>query len=444
MTDFSYEQRQMRKTWSAAQRRLGEAVARRKSHGQLGAQPRPALATKDPRIRVVTEYKAYRNEDGSKNLKQADIADYYAFKRKQEKGASRKRENEALQRVWEQLSDRERALLTQINLLASQQSAVAAKLKDLAFSEFLAQPGHGGLGAAAEQYEALSRPHHVRVQANEVLDPTVIPAPQPLSTRYSNCRRQRSSEQDTYTQTLVRSAKETLRQMSASGSGKQRVPSPQPGSRGMRPGSSEPFLIADLSRASSLERRAVLRDGKDPRDGLTSGVGYPARVVSTHALGTAHLSSLDRDDSGPARSKHGHSESLGLVTGGAALQAAPAGAPRAKPANEAARRPRSDAKSDSLVGRSTDLIVTQSLGEKVMAARLQEPSLSPRNNLEVYRDEDLSHPAGRYSGSRHGRASPASRDLHDGRPVSASQTGEYSLEVQERGGSLKLRSVSHS
>ena len=50
---------------------------------------------------MVEDYKEFKNEDGSKNVKKTDIEDYYAFKRRQEKSANRRRESEGLKRVWE-------------------------------------------------------------------------------------------------------------------------------------------------------------------------------------------------------------------------------------------------------------------------------------------------------------------------------------------------------
>ena len=52
--------------------------------------------------------------------------------------------------------------------------------------------------------------------------------------------------------------------------------------------------------------------------------------------------------------------------------------------SELARHARTDERSDSLIALSTDLIVTQSQGEKVMAARLQEPTLSPSCHVDLY------------------------------------------------------------
>ena len=47
------------------------------------------------------EYTEFKNEDGFKNVKKSDIQDYYAFKKRQEKSANKKKEKEGLKRVWD-------------------------------------------------------------------------------------------------------------------------------------------------------------------------------------------------------------------------------------------------------------------------------------------------------------------------------------------------------
>ena len=54
----------------------------------------PSTINKEPRIKIVSEYKEFKNEDGFKDVKKAEIADYYVFKKKQEKGVHRKKANE--------------------------------------------------------------------------------------------------------------------------------------------------------------------------------------------------------------------------------------------------------------------------------------------------------------------------------------------------------------
>ena len=39
----------------------------------------------------MEEYKEIKNDDGSKNVKKMDIDDYYAFKKRQEKTANKKK-----------------------------------------------------------------------------------------------------------------------------------------------------------------------------------------------------------------------------------------------------------------------------------------------------------------------------------------------------------------
>ena len=161
MTDFSYEQQQMRKNWCTNQRRLSEAVDRRK--GRYVQRPQTVVAKKEPKIKMVMEYKEFKNEDGSKNVKKAEIADYYAFKKKQERSVNRRKKDEGMKRVWEQLSDKEKMILEQINFLMSQQSVVVARLKELAFTEFINEPSPGQSETAAERIDALGRPRHVKV-----------------------------------------------------------------------------------------------------------------------------------------------------------------------------------------------------------------------------------------------------------------------------------------
>ena len=231
--------------------------------------------------------------------------------------------------------------------------------------------------------------------------------------------------------------------MSATGRGKHRAPSPQPRSRaGSRPGASEPFLIVDRSRASSVEKPSRLRDSQDYRETLASGGVNPAVVASTQAMGSmkasAPQSTLDLAEPSVEIAKNAPTEALGLVSGAQALLV-PDDAlhSKSRPANGAARRTRSDANSDSLLGRSTDLVMMHSMGEKVMAARLLEPTLSPRNNLEVYRDEELSQGEGRYGRNKNESAPPNKRSLDKEPEANHSMKMRSTSEVQEEDRALK-------
>ena len=95
---------------------------------------------KNQKLRFVTAYKDYKNDEGFQNVKKKEVDDYFTFKRKQEITATKKKEDEDLKRVWTQLSDEEKSLLEHLQTLIDQQQAIASRFRDLAFNEFLGKP----------------------------------------------------------------------------------------------------------------------------------------------------------------------------------------------------------------------------------------------------------------------------------------------------------------